>query len=97
VEEELGTQEVNLVLSIDSVAFREGNKWRLSDGDTTFWADIDDEAWLARVKHGRVSFRSGDMLRCRVEITQSAATVGSTRTGVSLRFSSTSPPRSSWN
>jgi hypothetical protein len=69
-EEELGTHETVMVLSIDSVVFREGNKWRLSDGENTFWADIEDEAWLARVRNGRVSFRSGDMLRCRIEVTQ---------------------------
>ena len=69
-EEQLGTQETVMVLSIASVVFREGNKWRLSDGENTFYATIEDEAFLARVRQGRVSFRSGDMLRCRMEVTQ---------------------------
>ena len=70
VEEQLGTNETLMVLSIDSVVFREGNKWRFSDGESTFWADIEDEAFLKRVREGRESFSSGDMLRCRLEVTQ---------------------------
>jgi len=68
--EPLGANEVGLVLSIVSVAFKEDNKWRLSDGQTTFYATIRDEQFLRQVGEGE-PFRSGDMLRCRVRISQS--------------------------
>jgi hypothetical protein len=68
--EPLGANEVDLVLSIVSVAFKDDNKWRLSDGQTTFYATIRDEHFLKRVSEGE-PFRSGDMLRCHLRITQS--------------------------
>jgi hypothetical protein len=66
-------RETELVVSIASVAFIEGNKWRLSDGDRIFYATVEDEAFLARIERGVESFRKGDMLRCRVLITQTSS------------------------
>lgn len=67
--EPLGEQELELVLSIVAVAFKGDNKWRFTDGQQTFYALIRDEAFLQRVDQGE-PFRSGDMLRCRLRITQ---------------------------
>jgi hypothetical protein len=67
--EPLGENELELVLSIVSVAFKDDNKWRLSDGQQTFFAIIHDEAFLQRVAQGE-PFRSGDMLRCSLRIVQ---------------------------
>lgn len=69
-EEVLLEEETELVVSIASVAFKEGNKWRLSDGDRTFHATIEDDAFLDRVDRGLEAFRSGDFLRCRIKIVQ---------------------------
>jgi hypothetical protein len=72
----VGDSEQTLVLMIASVAFTEGNKWRFSDGVTTFHATIDDEAFLTRVDDGTEAFRKGDMLRCRVRTIQSVGAEG---------------------
>jgi len=63
-------QETEMVVSIVSVTFREGNKWRFSDGERVFHAAIEDEAFLARVSRGTERFGNGDMLRCRMRIVQ---------------------------
>jgi hypothetical protein len=49
------------VLLIESVVFKDGNKWRVHDGDYPFFATLDDEAFLARVNAG-VRFGKGDVL-----------------------------------
>ena len=61
--------EIEMIVSIASVAFIENNKWRLTDGDRTFYAALEDEAFLGEVNRG-APFRKGDMLRCRMRITQ---------------------------
>ncbi len=63
-------QQTEMNLTITSVSFAEGNKWRLSDGETTFFATIGDDAFLARVQSGDEAFRKNDILRCRLQIQQ---------------------------
>ena len=70
--ESLGSEEVTLVVSIVSVAFKDDNKWRLSDGVRTFYARIRDDAFLIRVENGHESFTNGDRLRCRMRILQTS-------------------------
>lgn len=70
-EVSLPAQDTDMVLSIASVVFTEGNKWRFSDGHHTFPAAIDDRAFIDRVNSGVESFRSGDMLQCQVHVEQS--------------------------
>lgn len=62
-EEELGSAETTVVLRPVSVAFTEGNKWRFSDGDATFFATIEDPDFLNRVNLGVERFAKNDMLR----------------------------------
>jgi hypothetical protein len=62
--------EREMVVAIAAVAFIEGNKWRLSDGDHTFYALIEDEGFLDRVDRGIESFRKGDFLRCKMRVVQ---------------------------
>lgn len=71
VEVPLGEIEVPMVVSIAAVAFVDGNKWRLTDGDSTFYASIEDKGFIERVEHGIEAFRKGDMLRCQMRIVQS--------------------------
>jgi hypothetical protein len=63
-------EQTEMNLTITSVSFAEGNKWRLSDGETTFFATIADDAFLQRVQNGDAAFRKGDILRCRLHIQQ---------------------------
>jgi hypothetical protein len=63
-------QQLEMNLTITAVSFAEGNKWRLSDGERTFFATIQDERFLTRVERSEEAFRKGDILRCRLRIQQ---------------------------
>lgn len=54
------------VLRPVSVAFVEGNKWRVSDGDAIFWASISDQNFLDQVASGAEVFSKADILRARI-------------------------------
>jgi hypothetical protein len=69
-EEALLDHETEMILEIVSVSFPEGSKWRFTDGAKSFYAVIEDEAFLDRIETGVEAFRKGDMLRCRVRIIQ---------------------------
>lgn len=64
-------RELEMVVSITAPVFIPGNKWRLSDGQQSFHATIEDEPFLERVDQGIEFFRAGDMLRCRMRLVQS--------------------------
>ena len=59
-----------LVLSIRSLAFQEGNKWRLFDGQNVITANIEDEGFLDRVDRNVIRFAKGDILLCQVRTVQ---------------------------
>ena len=50
--------------SIVSLTFKEGNRWRLTDGQNTFSVQVNDEAFLRKVDANQVSFSKGDVLLC---------------------------------
>jgi len=60
----------NVLLQIESAVFREGNKWRFSDGGVAFHAEIADEDFLARVNAGE-RFGKLDVLRVDLQRIQS--------------------------
>lgn len=64
-------REYEMTVKISAVNFEKGNKWRLTDGNNTFWASIVDEGFLKRVDSGEISFTSGDMLKIRYIVRQS--------------------------
>lgn len=70
VDTPLLEQETEMALTITSVSFAEGNKWRLSDGERTYWTAIEDNAFLARVDEAEEAFSKGDILRCRLRVRQ---------------------------
>jgi hypothetical protein len=51
-----------VLLQIESAVFKEDNKWRFSDGATSFFAEIADPDFLARVESGDERFGKGDVL-----------------------------------
>jgi len=62
-------------VSIATAAFIEGNKWRLSSGDQTFYASVDDPAFVERVNQGE-QFAKGDVLKVRMRVVQSRGPSG---------------------
>jgi hypothetical protein len=68
-------EEREQVVQIASVSF-EGKKWRLSDGNVTFWAAMDDAEFLAGVEDRIEQFAKGDLLRCRVRLIQTRRATG---------------------
>ncbi|KYO50889.1 hypothetical protein PJ900_11475 [Tistrella mobilis] len=56
--------------SIVSLAFKDDNKWRLSDGGRPISAKIEDEAFLKRVNENLIRFAKGDVLVCEVHVAQ---------------------------
>lgn len=68
-EELLADDERKMVFSLVSVAFKEDNKWRVSDGQNTLYLSVEDPAFLARMDHGE-SFAKGDLLIGMVRIRQ---------------------------
>lgn len=62
---------VNLI----EVAFEEGLKWRLSDGENKFYATIVDENFLAQMENDK-TFAKGDVLEVELETTQTATQKG---------------------
>jgi hypothetical protein len=49
-------------LQIESAVFKEGNKWRFTDGSRSFHAAIEDASFLARVETGVERFGKNDIL-----------------------------------
>lgn len=60
---------VKLALIIEAPVFKEDNKWRFSDGQQSFFADIQDKVFLSRVNSGE-RFGKGDLLLADVKISQ---------------------------
>jgi hypothetical protein len=61
-QEILPTNEETMTLQLISVSFRGENKWRFSDGISTFYASISDNDFLRRVRKSEISFSAGDVL-----------------------------------
>lgn len=70
VEELLLEDTRRMVFSILSLAFKDDNKWRLSDGTSTINALISDAGFLAGVNSNEISFSKGDVLICNVLVKQ---------------------------
>jgi hypothetical protein len=65
-----------MALSIRSLAFQEGNKWRLYDGQNTITAAIDDRDFVEKVDSNLVRFAKGDILVCDVKTVQEQTSEG---------------------
>lgn len=55
------TVSEGVLLQIDSAVFKDGNKWRFSDGATSFFAEIEDAEFLLKIETGE-RFGKGDVL-----------------------------------
>lgn len=68
-DKELETSETEVYLQILNVAFEHG-KWRFSNGSNTFYASIEDEAFIDSVKKNQQQFGSTDTLKVKLRTTQ---------------------------
>lgn len=59
-----------MAFSIVSLAFKEDNKWRLHDGNSTISAAISDADFQHKVDTNQVNFAKGDVLVCDVRVRQ---------------------------
>lgn len=64
------------LLQLESPVFKDGNKWRFTDGTNTFYAEIADEEFLAKVETGEARFGKGDVLIVDLRKIQSIADSG---------------------
>ncbi len=78
-EEMLDEADREMWLQIDSLSFKEGNKWRLTDGGEPFFAVIEDVDFLNRIARGEISFSKADNLHCLVRERQSRTGKGALR------------------
>ena len=70
-ESEVTVQVMDMQFNIVSLAFKERNKWRLTDGHHDISATIEDKDFLSRIDAYEEAFTKGDTLSCRVRIEQS--------------------------
>ena len=68
VEQELiDESEIEQSLQIVNISFQEGGKWRFSDGNATFYAEITDKEFLARVEQNETAFAKDDVLKAKLK------------------------------
>lgn len=76
-EAEVKVEEREVLLKIVTSAFRDGYKWRFSDGgEKPFTADIEDEDFVRNLSEGRFSISANDTLRCLVREEQTLDRAG---------------------
>lgn len=70
IEDRLGENVSETYLQIDSLTFRDNNKWKFSYGDSTINASILDETFLQKIDGGELRFGKGDLLRVKLRTCQ---------------------------
>ena len=65
-DEQIIEKEGKAAFSIISLSFKEDNKWRLHDGNTSMLVAIKDADFLGRVDRNLIAFSKGDILICDV-------------------------------
>lgn len=77
-EETLTESTSRMGLVIESLSFKDGNKWKMWNGSETLGYAMEDEDFIGRVNNGE-AFRKGDILTCDVRVTQ-------TKSGTALKL-----------
>jgi hypothetical protein len=67
---ELNSSIIEQVCLIESVTFKDDNKWKLNNGQT-FYAFMEDLDFLSSIENGTVRFGKGDRLKVSMKIVQS--------------------------
>lgn len=71
-------------LQIDSLSFKEGNKWRLTDGGEPFFAVIEDAEFLGRIDRREIAFAKADDLHCLMRERQSRTGKGALKKEITI-------------
>ena len=66
IQEVLVEAERETVLEIIKPSFKDKYKWVFSDGQSTFFADVDDDDFVEMVAKRQIAFASGDVLRVKM-------------------------------
>lgn len=69
-DEELPDSSYEAMLRLVSISFQEKNKWRVSDGSNTFYAEVTDADFLGRIDRNEVSFSKDDKIKAVVRVKQ---------------------------
>jgi hypothetical protein len=75
-DEKIGESIIDQVVSIQSLSFKEDNKWLLSDGTSQFWAKITDHDFLVQIDNNTKAFSKGDRLKVKLKIIQRETSSG---------------------
>lgn len=76
-EDDLISEESRVIpFSIVSISFKDDNKWRLFDGQSTVYVTMNDADFLDRVNKNLVRFSKGDILLAETRITHWQTTNG---------------------
>lgn len=72
-EEDLNSDISETYVQIESVSFKEKNKWKFSNGKFFFNASISDEEFISRIDTGELRFGKGDILKVKLKVIQTIA------------------------
>ena len=75
-EELIDEVEIEQSLQIINIAFQEGGKWKFSDGNATFFADIVDDEFVNKVQKNQAAFAKDDILRVKMKRRQVITPIG---------------------
>ncbi len=75
-EEVLEDTEFTANVQLVNVAFQETNKWRFSDGTTSFFATVTDNDFIHRVQNNTETFAKNDILKVRLRKLQYESPTG---------------------
>lgn len=70
-EEIIEEKDIEMNLQIVNISFQKDGKWRFSDGNATFFADIIDEDFNNKVEQNEKFFAKDDLLRVNARMKQS--------------------------
>lgn len=70
LDDHLSESITETFLQIESISFKEKNKWRFNNGGSTINASISDEAFLQKIDSGLLRFGKGDLLKVKLKTIQ---------------------------
>ncbi|AGQ07145.1 MULTISPECIES: hypothetical protein [Acinetobacter] len=70
IDDHLSESITETFLQIESISFKEKNKWRFNNGGSTINASITDEVFLQKIDSGLLRFGKGDLLKVKLKTIQ---------------------------